>query len=208
MPATPLPAIDVGSARTAVHLQRVYDRRSGDGPERGRRGHGGSRSGRCGADARRRYLVVGGRKWLAADPSIPDDLRVQLVSVLMRGRRLVKTCGDLARPVVHDAKVALGERGRPWWDTDVEGQQERLAATIRTLLRHRAEGATICPSEAARVVGGQQWRELMPLNREVAVGLSSQGIVEGRQGGRVIDLLDAVGPVRLAAGPRFERGPE
>lgn len=155
-----------------------------------------------------RYLVVGGRKWRAADPSIPDDLRVQLVSVLMRGRRLVKTCGDLARPVVHDAKVALGERGRPWWDTDVEGQQERLAATIRTLLRHRAEGATICPSEAARVVGGQQWRELMPLTREVAVGLSSQGIVEGRQGGRLIDLQDAVGPVRLAAGPRFERGPD
>ena len=155
-----------------------------------------------------RYLVVGGRKWRAADPSIPDDLRVQLVSVLMGGRRLVKTCGDLARPVVHDAKVALGERGRPWWDTDVEGQQERLAATIRTLLRHRAEGATICPSEAARVVGGQQWRELMPLTREVAVGLSSQGIVEGRQGGRVIDLQDAVGPVRLAAGPRFERGPD
>lgn len=40
MPATPLPAIDVGSARAAVHLQRVYDRRSGYGLERGRRGHG------------------------------------------------------------------------------------------------------------------------------------------------------------------------
>lgn len=63
-----------------------------------------------------RYIVVNGRKWRATDPAIPEPLRKQLVSALMTGRRLVKTKGDAARVMVHDAKVALGERGDPWWE--------------------------------------------------------------------------------------------
>ena len=99
------------------------------------------------------HIVVDGRKWRATDTGIPDKLRAELVAELMRARRLVGSSGDEARPMVHDAKVALGERGEPWWEepTD-EGQRARLAATIRTLLRHR-DGSSICPSDAARVVG-------------------------------------------------------
>ena len=87
-----------------------------------------------------------------------------------------------------------------------DAAKEDLPALVPDFARAVAQPPAA--GRVARVVGGQQWRELMPLTREVTVGLSSQGIVEGRQGGRLIDLQDAVGPVRLAAGPRFERGPD
>ncbi|SER75884.1 hypothetical protein [Corynebacterium cystitidis] len=98
-----------------------------------------------------RYIIVDGKKWRASDPSIPENLRQQLVNEMMDARRLVKTNPDAARPRVQDAKVALGERGEAWWEPTDEGQRERLAATIRALLRRR-DGKTICLSEATRVV--------------------------------------------------------
>ena len=79
-----------------------------------------------------RWLIIDGRRWRATDPSIPEALRAELVKELMRGRRLVRTRGDAARPFVHDAKVALGERGEPWWEpTSDAALRERLAATVR-----------------------------------------------------------------------------
>ena len=74
--------------------------------------------------------------------------------------------------------MALGERGQPWWEEPEESaQRERFSSTIRALLRHR-DGSTICPSDAARVVGGEDWRELMPLVREVACELADEGQVK------------------------------
>lgn len=146
-----------------------------------------------------RYIVVNGRKWRATDPSIPDQLESQLVKELMNARRLVKTEGDAVRYRVHDAKVALGERGEPWWEPTLEGRKRRLEATIRALLRSR-DGTTICPSEAARVVGGDNWRDLMDLSREVAGELATAGVVVITQKGKEIDLDSVSGPVRLAPG--------
>ena len=57
-----------------------------------------------------RYLVVDGRRWRATDPGIPETLRAELVAELMAARRIQ------ARARVQDAKVALGERGEPWWE--------------------------------------------------------------------------------------------
>lgn len=144
-------------------------------------------------------MIVGGRRWRASDPSIPEALRSELVSALMTGRRRVRAEGDVARPVVHDAKVALGERGEPWWEepTD-EGVETRLAATIRTLLRARGE-KTICPSDAARVVGGERWRDLMPRTREVAVLLRDAGEVRILQRGTEVEGSAFRGPIRIAA---------
>ena len=70
------------------------------------------------------YVVIDGRKWRATDPSIPEERRKELVSELMSARRAVgaaKKAGDekaerKARDRVHAAKVALGERGKPWWE--------------------------------------------------------------------------------------------
>ena len=63
-----------------------------------------------------RYVVINGQKWRASDPDIPEQLRAELVKELMATRRLVKTRGDEVSFRVHDAKVALGERGENWRD--------------------------------------------------------------------------------------------
>ncbi|MGW5745585.1 hypothetical protein [Amycolatopsis sp. NPDC003861] len=57
-----------------------------------------------------RYIIVNGRRWRATDPEIPDDVRDRLQKHLMAARRVQ----DRAR--VQAAKVALGERGEPWWE--------------------------------------------------------------------------------------------
>ncbi|MEH6819614.1 MAG: DUF3253 domain-containing protein [Dietzia psychralcaliphila] len=153
-----------------------------------------------------RYIVVRGRRWRATDPSIPDTLRTELVSALMTGRRLVKTEGDAARVMVHDAKVALGERGDPWWEPTEEGTRQRLAATIRTLLRSRGDGS-ICPSDAARTVGGERWRELMETARGVAMDLSVDGVVAIVQRGEIVSGTDVRGPVRIVAAEALDFRP-
>ncbi len=71
-----------------------------------------------------RYIVVDGRRWRASDPGLPEERRAELVSQLMAARRDVGSAlraGDdqaerAARARVHEAKVALGERGTPWWE--------------------------------------------------------------------------------------------
>ena len=72
------------------------------------------------------YVVIDGRRWRATDPSIPEERRRELVAELMSARRAVgaaKRAGDqeaerTARARVHAAKVALGERGPKWWESD------------------------------------------------------------------------------------------
>ncbi|GAB3624707.1 hypothetical protein GCM10027418_27920 [Mariniluteicoccus endophyticus] len=150
------------------------------------------------------HVIVGGRRWRATDPHIPATLRAELVDELMRARRLVRTRGDEARPLVHDAKVALGERGDPWWEPTDQGRRGRLASTMRALLRHR-DGSTICPSDAARICGGEAWRELMPVAREVAAALAADGAVVVLQRGEAVDPVTARGPIRLGPGSRLSR---
>ena len=149
------------------------------------------------------HIIVNGRKWRATDPAIPDGLRAELVAELMSARRDVRTDPGSARPRVQDAKIALGERGDPWWEPTTEGRRTRLAATVRVLLRHRDPDATICPSDAARVVGGPAWRELMDAARSVAGELSRLGVVVVRQHGVDVDVASAEGPVRIARGPEW-----
>jgi hypothetical protein len=71
-----------------------------------------------------RYVVVDGRRWRASDPGLSEERRTELVGELMSARRAVgaaKRAQDAeaeraARARVHAAKVALGERGTPWWE--------------------------------------------------------------------------------------------
>jgi hypothetical protein len=70
-----------------------------------------------------RYFVVRGRLWRTSNPALPEDERQQLVAALMRARLAggrARRAGDTeaereARQQVHEAKVALGERGPVWW---------------------------------------------------------------------------------------------
>ena len=77
------------------------------------------------------------------------------------------------------------------------GMAEDLDRTIVELLEQRREGATICPSEAARAVGGKDWRPLMEPARDAARRLVEQGCIDVTQRGEVVDLDQARGPVRL-----------
>ncbi|MCW2606637.1 MAG: hypothetical protein JWO60_1330 [Frankiales bacterium] len=72
-----------------------------------------------------------------------------------------------------------------------------LEASLTGLLSARARGATICPSEAARAVGGEQWRDLMEPARAAARRLVAAGEVEITQGGHVVDPSTAKGPIRV-----------
>lgn len=91
------------------------------------------------------YIVVNGRRWRATDPALGEPLRTELVAELMAARRAVKEARDdadalaAARSRVQDAKVALGERGAPWWEpSDPEARRVRAEATQRALSRGSA----------------------------------------------------------------------
>jgi len=72
-----------------------------------------------------------------------------------------------------------------------------LEKAVLDLLDQRAVDATICPSEAARAVGGEQWRPLMEPARSAARRLVADGTVEITQGGHVVDPSTAKGPIRI-----------
>ena len=74
---------------------------------------------------------------------------------------------------------------------------QRLERAIGALLDDRRPGATICPSEAARAVGDEGWRDLMPAARAAAGRLAAAGAVQVTQGGEVVDVTTARGPVRI-----------
>jgi len=74
---------------------------------------------------------------------------------------------------------------------------EDLVRAILDLLETRAAGATICPSEAARRVGGEAWRELMEPARAAARRLEADGVVIITQRGRRVDPSTATGPIRI-----------
>jgi hypothetical protein len=77
---------------------------------------------------------------------------------------------------------------------DLDGVLER---TIQALLDQRRSGTTVCPSEAARAVDPEGWRELMPAARAAAGRLAVAGDVEVTQRGEVVDVATARGPVRI-----------
>ena len=120
-----------------------------------------------------------------------------------------KTCGSCGRRIEWRKKWAASWDDVRWCSDACRrrkvGQVDReLEATILRLLDHRRAGATICPSEAARQVGGDDedgWRALMEPARSAARRLVDQGRVEITQGGRVVDPSTARGPVRVRRVP-------
>ena len=83
-------------------------------------------------------------------------------------------------------------------DDAAQSEMDRLLeSVILDLLAHRAEAATICPSEAARAVGGEQWRDQMDAARRAARRLVAAGSVDITQGGEVVDPSTVRGPIRI-----------
>ncbi|MFF4341332.1 hypothetical protein ACFY00_15535 [Kitasatospora sp. NPDC001540] len=85
------------------------------------------------------HVVIGGRRWRASDPELPDDAREQLVRHLMAARRALARTGDdreaeqAARARVQLAKVGLGERGTPWWEQTLPERRHRWENSLRAL---------------------------------------------------------------------------
>ncbi len=76
--------------------------------------------------------------------------------------------------------------------------REQAEATIAGLLAQRDPGKTICPSDAARRLGGDDaFRPLMPLVREAAAAMVARGELEVTQRGRVVEPGSARGAIRL-----------
>ncbi len=80
----------------------------------------------------------------------------------------------------------------------VTAVDEQLETAILDLLAQRAASSTICPSDAARVVGSaDDWRDLMEPARRAARRLVAAGEVEITQKGSVVDPSTAAGPIRI-----------
>lgn len=95
--------------------------------------------------------------------------------------------------------AACRKRGRRRVDDELE-------AAILELLDGRARSATICPSEAARLVGSRRgdaksdpdaWRSLMEPARCAARRLVARGEVVITQKGNIVDPSTAKGPIRI-----------
>ena len=91
-------------------------------------------------------------------------------------------------PGSEDAVVALADGP----------MKRRLRAAIRALADHRGRNSSTCPSDAARAVGGETWRDLMPDARDIARDLARSGDVEITQQGETLDPDEAWhGPIRI-----------
>jgi hypothetical protein len=83
---------------------------------------------------------------------------------------------------------------------------ELIAETILKLVAERGPDKTICPSEAARAVGGPHpdgWGPLMQPVRRVAVRLALEGRITILRKGKPADPTDFKGVYRLSQ-PRSE----
>ena len=78
----------------------------------------------------------------------------------------------------------------------------RLRAAILALAQHRGSNSSICPSDAARAVGGDGWRGLTDQSRSIAFELARDGDIEITQRGAALDPdQPAHGPIRIRVPP-------
>jgi hypothetical protein len=75
---------------------------------------------------------------------------------------------------------------------------KEIERTIRDLLARRGPGRTICPSDAARALAGDDgFRELMEPVRATAREMAARGELEWTQSGEVVNPSAVRGAVRL-----------
>ncbi|HIK54161.1 MAG TPA: DUF3253 domain-containing protein [Synechococcales cyanobacterium M55_K2018_004] len=74
---------------------------------------------------------------------------------------------------------------------------QAIQRCILQKLKQRGTEKSICPSEVARELGGEQWRSLMPLVRQVGIELADAGRLVITQQGHPIHPHAIKGPVRF-----------
>jgi hypothetical protein len=73
---------------------------------------------------------------------------------------------------------------------------EAIQTCLMQLVRDRGPNKTICPSEVARSLAPENWRDLMPQVRTVGTVLAQSGAIAVMQKGQVVDPESAKGPIR------------
>ncbi|KQU58221.1 hypothetical protein ASG84_16440 [Rhodococcus sp. Leaf278] len=79
----------------------------------------------------------------------------------------------------------------------VSTTDKELEDKIRDLLDARSRDATICPSDVARALSDDGWRDLMEPVRRAARRMVDAGEVEITQKGSAVDPSTAKGPIRI-----------
>lgn len=72
-----------------------------------------------------------------------------------------------------------------------------MRSALLDLARRRGPEKTVCPSEAARALAPDGWRDLMEDVRQEAYRMADDGLVDITQQGGVVDGRTARGPIRV-----------
>ena len=76
----------------------------------------------------------------------------------------------------------------------------RTRECLLQLLDESVPAEGLCPTAVARELAGRlgtEWRDLMRPVRLIAAELAREGLLEIRQNGHLVNILDARGPLRL-----------
>lgn len=87
--------------------------------------------------------------------------------------------------------------------TEAAAKAEEYREVIVDKLTARDVSSSICPSEVARELGDDEWRELMQPVRDAAQELVDAGTVIITQGSETVDLATVKGPIRIRRGPNW-----
>jgi hypothetical protein len=84
-------------------------------------------------------------------------------------------------------------------DIPVPVTDEEIEQMVFALLGERDASSSICPSDVARALAGEEhaWRALMPAVRRVAASLAAKGTLRVTRGADEVDANLPGGPVRL-----------
>ena len=76
-------------------------------------------------------------------------------------------------------------------------QSTDISKTILSVATHRGPEKSTCPSEIARLLYPDNWRDHMKNVVDVAIGLHNEGKVVITQKGIAIDVNHIKGPIRI-----------
>lgn len=83
-------------------------------------------------------------------------------------------------------------------------EKQEIAQEILTMCKSRGAAKTICPSEVARKLYPDNWRDQMDIVRAVAFKLAKDNRIAVTQKGKAItDYTNIKGPIRLRIVPKY-----
>lgn len=75
--------------------------------------------------------------------------------------------------------------------------RKKIRKALLNMARERGADKTFCPSEVARALQGDGWRDLMDAIRHEGKKLTEAGKLTATQKGEPVDATEAKGPIRF-----------